>query len=119
MNRHERRRVKAIDGVGPGDISPGYVKMVETLGDVVVAWLAAGNPVPQFAFPPKDYLFAGDLGHFGPRFARSDSARGLVKRILQVTNEGTVFGLDAALELVGVPVERVSLKELGIEIPSA
>lgn len=119
MNRHERRAARAKRA----PISESYEQTGQAMLAALKGWLAAHKGVPRFVFPPKDVSLAGTLAQYGHRLARDYNARELVDLFCQVGIDvggavPTVLMLQAVLELAGVPVEHVSLEELGLSLRS-
>lgn len=113
-NRHERRARKAKS---KREFPPGYIRIVERLGADLGAWIKAGREPPLFALPDKAIMLAASLEHVGARVVRNDAAREfLAMAIAAGEKDGgtTVFQLGVALEVLGVPIERVTLSELGL-----
>jgi hypothetical protein len=110
------------EGVAPkSPFGPGYSRALHRLDDVVGGILAISVEVPLFAFPPKGIAIAGDLGDNGRLFARNAAARAVLARaVSRDTPAGerpTLIMLRAVLETRGIPIEEVSLSELGIHLP--
>ncbi len=75
----------------------------------------------RFAFPPKEIALIADLRDIGNRLARNDSARSMVALIIKrcVERHGeapTAMMLRVSLEMAGLPIETVSLSELGLPV---
>ncbi len=112
MNRHERRKMKATT-------KAEYYRACSALVDAVMVWGRRTQLVPRFRMPPIDDHVVVPLTKIVDRIALDDAARDLVAEVCRppVAKEPTLFMLDVALGVCGVPVERVSLAELGIEMP--
>jgi hypothetical protein len=118
MNRHDRRR--AVATKAESAIPPGYYRACSELVDDVVAWMVRTKQVPLFQMPPKDVHVIVPLSKIVDRIALNEHARALVEHVCQkrpFKNEPTLMMMDVAMGVVGVPVERVSLEALGIDIP--
>jgi len=131
MNRHERRRLRALAQARTigGELLGQRPKGYEETGQAMLAWLQkwlsehGGQPYPHFALPPEEIALCASLDHVGDRLCRNDSARQLMQEFVVIGQmiggpnaPPTVLMLQAVLELASVPVERVSLTELGIDV---
>lgn len=87
---------------------------------MVVHW-SLTHEVPRFAFPPAEIALIADLRDIGEQLARNDSARGLVAElvrwVVERTGEApTAMMLLMSLEVAEIPIERVALSELGLNV---
>lgn len=79
---------------------------------------------PLFAFPPKEIALLADLGDVGQRLCRNEGARQLLAHLLKRCRERTGMAptammLRVVLEELKIPVEHVSLSELGLPVGRA
>jgi hypothetical protein len=104
------------------NVPPSWELGAELTYQVVRRWK---GEQPRFAFPPKGVVLVADLRDVvGRPFARNQSARELlehvIKRCIEETGESpTVLMLEIVLERAGIPIERVSLSELGLKVGTA
>lgn len=89
---------------------------------LVKQWLTTEPEKPRFAFPPKEIALLADLRDIGKKLARNDSARRLVDHLIvwvvgATGNAPTAMMLRMVLEVLKQPIERVSLSDLGLEVP--
>ena len=97
----------------------GYVRDAEIMFAIVQCRCAAAATMllgrPLFRLGPRDIAICAPLDVLGPRMAKNDAARLLVREAVERTGgRATCMMLAMALEHAGVPVERVSLGELGL-----
>lgn len=128
MNRHERRKARAIAfakgaawGTDSGTVPEGYRHLAERVLVAVRYTLDAMPEPPRFAMLPREMFLAMGLDEhgIGHRMARNDVAHRLVGALLAASESPehipTVAMLRAALELCSIPIQTCSLIELGLE----
>jgi len=76
---------------------------------------------PTFRFPPREYALLADLRDIGDRLAVDDSARRLVKHLVETVVAGTgqaptAMMLRVILDDLGIPILWVSLEQLGLGV---
>jgi hypothetical protein len=99
------------------DIPPEYYRACSELVDAVVAWGKRTGLMPRFRMPPEDVTVIVTLSGIVDRVALNDAARDLVAELnRRPVPEATLAMLEVALKVCGVPVERVALDELGIQL---
>lgn len=124
MNRHERRKAKAVafaKGAKSGTPPEGYRRLAERVFLAVRYTLDALSEPPRFAMLPRDMMLAMGLDEhgIGQRMARNEVAHRLVDALLTTAETPqdipTVAMLRAALEMCNVPIETCGLADLGLE----
>ena len=109
MNRHQRRAQRT-------EIPPAYVAAVKRLIARLQGHLDRGLK-PAFRLPPKDVYVIATIIDVAGAICANDDATSIVHDL--DNGENTIAMLDAACQMCGVPVERVSLEQLGLRIPAA
>jgi hypothetical protein len=85
--------------------------------DKMVAALAVHAEAPRFAFPPPEIALLAGVDQVGHRLARNETAHALVEAVklrFTIAEMPTVMMLRAILELREIPIDFVSLSELGL-----
>lgn len=101
------------------NIPPAYRAAAEMTDELV---LRARSSRPRFRFPRTPLI--ASTADVGESLAENDAARALLALLLLETRRRnlddfpTVMMLRAALELNGIPIRFVALKELGLELVS-
>lgn len=124
MNRHERRRALAMgkEAGKTGKMPPLYGETCDAMAFALRMWCHHfPNATPRFTLPDKDVALIGALDHACARIAKNQEATDIVRMVCHAAvmlggdrNMPTVMMLQAVLENAGVPIERVSLGELGL-----
>jgi hypothetical protein len=105
------KRARVVDVFGES-----YVAACERLDALLAETLARGGEPPRFAMPSEEFLVAI---HIAPeavvRMARNEAAREFFTKACALLGCPPTFSmLDAVLENQRVPMERVTLTELGL-----
>ncbi len=99
----------------------GYAKAAELTYRLLLAFR---YQEPRFAFPPKEIALIADLRDVAERLARNDSARAVLALVIHhcVKETGqapTAMMLRICLEEAEIPIETVSLSDLGLSVGRA
>jgi hypothetical protein len=106
-----------------GRVRSSYEQTVREMTQACINWKHDNKPLPRFALPHRDVVIFGSLDEHGHRVARDASARELVELFKKIGLDvggatPTLLMLEAALVLGAMPIERVSLSELGVPTPT-
>jgi len=97
---------------------PGYVAAIEHAEKDIRGWLATWHGErPRLRMAPDAILVVAELARLAERVAGNDAARRLLRYLARRRPDLTVFMLRVAAERIGLSVESVSLRELGLDVP--
>lgn len=102
------------------DLPPGYAQGIDRALRIMRAWVRAHpRAAPAFRLGPREVWIAAPLRALAHRVCKNEDAAGLVLELLVDEPGLTVAMFGIALQLASLPVERVSLGELGLEVGRA
>jgi hypothetical protein len=102
------------------DLPPGYVQAIDRAFRVMRLWVR-DNPTarPAFRLGPPELWIAAPLRALAGKVCQNEDAAILALECLAAEPGLTVAMFGIALQLAKLPVERVSLGELGLNVGSA
>jgi hypothetical protein len=104
-------------------IPPEYLRQLLTMTKALQAWLECKPRAPRFLLGPDDVTIVAELDEVEARICRNEEAHEVCKLMVDtlLATEGphhrpTLVMLDVVLQAVEIPVERGTLKQLGLRV---
>jgi len=100
---------------------PGYVAGIERVERLARGWLDRNRKGerPRLRMADGSMFVIAPLGAIAGRIAANTRARDLLAYLLRMEPDLTVFMLRVAALRIGLPIETVSLSELGFDVPKS